>query len=169
MVTGVLIAIMLNASWLLRFLEDNPEFVTGRGRLWRYVLALLSERPLFGFGYGSVWVAEMAPVDGIYRQGWTVWATHSHNGYLEVAIGTGVVGLLVALSALIVRPLLQYAWPARKPQGRDAVLFSLLSFATLHNLTEADLLMTDRWVWVVHAIVLACAYADRRLGVRGVR
>lgn len=151
---GGLSAVLLNIDWIAGFLSDNPNLLTGRAGLWRFVLELIAERPLLGYGYGWVWASSTdLSIGPVIQLGWP--AAHSHNGYLEITVDTGVIGALMALVILIVRPLLAFARPDAERLPHAALLFSWLVFAILHNLLEADLLVPDRSVWLMHLVVIA--------------
>jgi exopolysaccharide production protein ExoQ len=64
--------------------------LTGRTALWTELLTYVGARPLLGYGLGGFW----SPAHTAYialALGWVV--SHSHNGYLEVMLDLGLVGL----------------------------------------------------------------------------
>jgi len=71
--------------------------LTGRTEFWKGCLLLIKERPIQGYGYGvagKVWQDPRFQREGEFL--WTGSAKSSlHNGYLSLAIGLGVVGLLI--------------------------------------------------------------------------
>ena len=78
--------------------------LTGRTEFWKASLQLIKERPIQGYGYGvagKVWEDPR-----FYREGEFLWVgsakTSLHNGYLSLAIGLGVLGLLIWLVFLSV-------------------------------------------------------------------
>jgi O-antigen ligase len=68
--------------------------LTGRTALWTELLTYVGARPLVGYGLGGFW----SPAHTAYialALGWVV--SHSHNGYLEVLLDLGLVGLTLFL------------------------------------------------------------------------
>jgi exopolysaccharide production protein ExoQ len=69
--------------------------LTGRTYLWRQADRLISQRPVVGHGYRSVWLGQSFETTGLLR-----WAGLSsgkgfnfHNTYKEVTVDTGFLGL----------------------------------------------------------------------------
>jgi O-antigen ligase len=100
--------------------------LTGRGPLWHEVLRVIAKRPLLGHGYAGFWNEDSREVQYLWLKiGWQ--APDAHDGYLDVAVELGLVGLLLyalmwgrvmfgALAALRARTLPEAPW---------AVLFML--------------------------------------------
>ena len=63
-----------------------------RTELWKMSLADIQENPLLGYGYGAFWDTTSRPARLIREEVWKE-APHSHNGYIELALGLGLVGL----------------------------------------------------------------------------
>lgn len=66
--------------------------------IWKECLPLLANHPIVGYGYGAFWsedrVATMSDQLGFI-------ALHAHNGYLDAALNTGLIGCLVFTLMLI--------------------------------------------------------------------
>jgi len=70
--------------------------LSGRTDIWEASLAALSERPLFGYGFGALfWRSDVSPeTEAIWRHvGFE--SSHAHNGALDLAIQIGLIGLLI--------------------------------------------------------------------------
>jgi O-antigen ligase len=80
------------------FIEDLVAIVgrdatfSGRTDIWRIVLDAVWQKPFLGFGYYAATADFMQPllVVGVGTS-----AVDAHNGYLDVLLGTGIVGLVV--------------------------------------------------------------------------
>lgn len=80
---------------ILGYLERDETF-TGRTDLWELVLAMKSN-VLLGAGYGGFWIGER--LEFFWQRYW--WApTSAHNGYLEVFLELGLVGILLLFGCL---------------------------------------------------------------------
>ncbi len=76
--------------------------LTGRMEMWSLAFEVLSARPLFGYGYevsGSVW-SEPQFAKRSFVSEWGSSKTSLHNGYLDVAIGSGILGLVLWVTIL---------------------------------------------------------------------
>jgi exopolysaccharide production protein ExoQ len=71
--------------------------LTGRTDLWKELIAIASEKPLLGRGFGSFWL-------GNVRNLWDkfIWRpTQAHNGYIDVYLELGLVGVALLASAIL--------------------------------------------------------------------
>lgn len=68
----------------------KAEFFNGRSALWHFSWTGFLERPLFGWGWRVAW----STPEFLKRDLWwtTSGATWSHNGFLEVLLGGGIIG-----------------------------------------------------------------------------
>lgn len=92
---------------------------TGRDEVWKFAIASIAQRPIFGYGYFAFWgsdfVRDADPGESILE--WVVVASHSHNGYLDSALTLGIPGLLFLMAILIVAPLKDYHLAEARGQG----------------------------------------------------
>ena len=95
----------------------------GRDVIWRFALDHVAERPLFGFGYESFWRMPNLVAEWNYLESWGYRASDAHNGYLNLAVTTGLVGLGLALVWLVGQGFVDYrrAWV----RGADPALLTL--------------------------------------------
>ena len=125
--------------------------LTGRTDLWAAVINKISERPWLGYGYGGFWGSlegESADVLSIVQ--WA--APHSHNGFLDLWLDLGLLGLLAfALSFLAV------CWRSvlclrliKTSEGLLPLVY--LTFLLLANLTESSLLRQNS-LWILFTVV----------------
>lgn len=77
---------------------------TGRTEIWSFALQSLQLRLPTGYGFEAFW-----GTDAIRSvpQGmeWAEYASHSHNGYLDTALSTGLPGLALLILVLVIAPL----------------------------------------------------------------
>jgi O-antigen ligase len=116
--------------------------LTGRADIWPLVLAMVTN-PVFGAGFESFWLGDRLD---------TMWSTHrginqAHNGYLEIYLNLGWVGLLLLAGVC----LSGYARiVAALASDRYAARFRLAYFVAVlvYNFTEGAFKMMSP-VWVV--------------------
>lgn len=77
--------------------EDTYENFSGRIPLWSLCMEYVSARPLAGYGFNSFWTPEHIRIVSA-QEGWAV--PESHDGYLEIMLGLGAVGLALYLYQL---------------------------------------------------------------------
>jgi O-antigen ligase len=75
---------------------SDPTF-TGRNVIWSFALDHIAQRPLFGFGFDSFWGMPDLVAEWNYLESWGYRASDAHNGYLNLAVTTGLIGLGLAL------------------------------------------------------------------------
>ena len=77
---------------------------TGRTDIWSFALQSLQPRLATGYGYASFW-GSSAIQNLPEGKEWAAFAAHSHNGYLDTALGMGLPGLALLIAAIVVTPL----------------------------------------------------------------
>lgn len=154
----------IRASTLVGLFSPDVTF-TGRTLIWSFVVASLSGHWLLGYGYQSFWnIGSNSPnlkaeLDFIH------FLNQAHNGYLDLMLSVGVVGMGLMLFVLI-------QGFAAASRVRDSsplvhrVCWLLMIFALLHNGTEASLLRgyTPPWLFLLFAVTIAGRAALDRQG-----
>lgn len=148
------------ADSLLTLAFGDPTF-SGRTEIWHFVVQMIAQRPLQGVGYASFWgigqdsmVIESAP-------GFIVGLLQAHNGYLDILLQGGAIGL-VLLFAVIVTAL-------RLIDRRDAIgseklrwlLLTLILFCVLHNAMESSWFRAFSPVWYIFLMAIGLALPRR--------
>jgi O-antigen ligase len=77
---------------------------TGRTDIWTFAVQALQERLPIGYGFSSFWGS--SSIQNLPEgKEWAEYASHSHNGYLDTALGMGLPGLALLIVALVIEPL----------------------------------------------------------------
>ncbi len=101
LVVGALLAVVvmaLTSSYLiprLLGLRGKDATLTSRTTIWAGVWDAIEQRPWTGFGIGGVWRNPAADPGLSINRGLGFTVFHSHNGYLDILIALGVVGLVI--------------------------------------------------------------------------
>jgi exopolysaccharide production protein ExoQ len=116
--------------------------LTGRIFVWRDLLAV-GTNPIVGAGYDSFWLGE--------RLAWFLAehnASSAHNGFLEIYLGMGIIGLLL-LVAIVYRALrhAEHSLAVDQAYGRLRLLFVFVFL--LYNISEAATLLTSPMVFLL--------------------
>jgi O-antigen ligase len=140
--------------------------LTGRAPLWQQVLGVIAERPFFGHGYAGFWNDESRAVQYLWLfAGWR--APDSHNGYLDVAVQIGLVGLglYLALWGLVIWRAIGAARAGTLREARWVLLFMLVN-VTL-NLDEGPMPFPDEFTLLMPgALVTLGLWHDRQKALR---
>lgn len=70
---------------------------TGRTYIWQVAYTFFQERPLQGFGFGGFWIPQRIDIFAA-QLGWVFF--HAHSGYVDAALGLGIIGLILFVSLL---------------------------------------------------------------------
>lgn len=138
------------------FLSVNDKDITlsGRTLLWDTLWTFIQEKLWFGYGYGSFFSGENRTAIVLWQvHGWK--PVHSHNGYIQLWLNTGLIGLFVfvigycsclfnSLFKYLVSKDLKMLW-----------IFLFLTYTFFLNLTEVSFFSGSN-IWIV---TLAAIYS----------
>ena len=96
---GVSLAVIIPNLAEILGLFGRDLTLTGRTEVWKLVLQAIGDRPLLGYGYSAFWQG-LTGASGkiILTLGWAF--GYAHDGYLEVLLQVGIVGLVIVLCVL---------------------------------------------------------------------
>ncbi len=140
-----LLSVLLGAS-------GKDTTFTGRDVIWAFSLKHIALHPLLGYGYYAFWISEES--SALQYLGWN--PGQAHNGFLNLALDEGVLGVLLLLAVLFVglkRSLQQIRTGDLEGTGRWLLI--MLCYLMVHNISEAD--FYQRPAWVVYLIAYAAA------------
>lgn len=147
-------AALLDWDTIARLLS-NPAGFTGRVEIWQTIWAYMHDHAWLGAGFGTVaHTGALSPLHNYARDSWVEAIDDSHNGYLQILVTTGGIGLFLALWSLVADPLARF-WPLdSKRTTFKALLFALFVFVLLHNFMETDFLQSDNSLWFAFLVML---------------
>lgn len=131
---------------------DRDPGLTGRTVLWAVVWTMILEHPYLGYGYGAFWRGNNGPSADVWKlSGFD--AFYSHNGYLDLWLDLGILGLgLLLLSLLItVRAAFRLGRTTSTMEGAWPFLF--LIYLVISNLTEGSLLRINLLPWILYTSI----------------
>jgi exopolysaccharide production protein ExoQ len=133
-------SIAANTELLFQVLGRDST-LTGRTHLWSMVLPAIVKHPVVGYGYGAFWTGLRGEaLNVLVGSRWLV--RGADNGYLELCLSLGVVGLAVFLCVLVIafRMANQYLRSDDRPIGFWPITYFTLFM--VHNVCESHLLET---------------------------
>jgi exopolysaccharide production protein ExoQ len=131
---------------------------TNRTEIWDFVLYEVSKKPLFGWGFQSFWLVGLDGPSFTDGQGWIKTMPSAHNGYLEIQLSTGRVGLALMIPYIILT-LTAIGRVAKRDPARARLLYSIALFVIFANFLESGWLDGHGFQWPL--FVLASVEAAR--------
>ncbi len=118
--------------------------LTGRTEIWQFVWKSIVQSPFLGTGYGSFWaIGDRSPAL-LHASEFVAQYTEAHNGYLDILVSLGAIGLILTVSALVqpYHALFTYRISQTDTATREVMLCALLllTFGIFHNMFESTLL-----------------------------
>lgn len=137
--------------------------ISGRIPMWKDLIRFGRKDLIFGTGYESYWIDH-------FREIWSYWSfcpTNAHNGFVEVLLNTGLVGLFLSIG-IILRSvvLLGSEKGLQQPAGHWALVFLIMFI--FGNLTEVSFLNMTLG-WTMYLMIMANFEKSRLSGGNGAR
>ncbi|MCC6300731.1 MAG: O-antigen ligase family protein [Anaerolineales bacterium] len=140
--------------------------MTGRVPLWQDLYSrVFTERPVLGYGYGALWNLKAFRIDMQYHNHWSHQIYFADNGFFDILLNVGLIGLALFLAAYIpfgVRSFKQ-AIAAKSWISFLPVLTFLYVF--IGNLTYSFLLEVDQFVWMLFVMMAFATTADKSVAI----
>lgn len=109
---------------------DTLGSLTNRIPLWENLLYYVGENPILGYGFNGFWTTERV-YNMFGDMGWYIF--HSHNTFIEVALGLGIFGatLYVAILILLTIRAISYYERYKNPVYAYFVVMLIFSWVTM--------------------------------------
>jgi len=146
---GVVTLLLANAETVLGAFGRDITF-TGRTGIWSAVLDKIWERPWLGYGYNVFWRGWEGESADIWRT--TIHIGHAHDGFLDLWLDLGLLGLSVFALSFITGCLRAVAWIRLTKNAEDLWPLAYLTFMILANITESSLMREDG-LWLLYVAV----------------
>jgi len=154
------VLVVFNADIVLGPLGRDTS-LTGRVPLWFAIGQAIGQQPLLGHGYALFWVHTSGSLLAVVATGWN--ALSSQNGYLDLCLDLGLVGLALFLTYLISAMRLGAKQLNTESGLRSKWPIAFFLFFMLQNFHESDLLRLGTFLWVPFvAISTALAIAEKK-------
>lgn len=128
--------------------------LTGRVKIWPLAFSSIAKSPFLGYGYEAFWY--IAP-DAIRINEMVGWDTpHSHNGYIDLTLNLGLLGLGLYLAGCLVA--IRRAIGFLRADGARENMWPLayMSFTLLNQLSESSIFASNTILWVLY-VAAACS------------
>jgi exopolysaccharide production protein ExoQ len=127
--------------------------LTGRTDVWDLIWEEIQNRYWLGYGYQAFWVDPAGPATRVWLE--LKWdAPEVHNGYLELWLGLGLIGLLAFATSMVTNSVL--AWKASRGADRLVSYWPVLylTFFISYNLSESLILEQNDIFWTLFVAVV---------------
>lgn len=154
-IIGILLPVIkLTSPFLNRMIKTffgKTLTFSGRTYIWNYALDKLASNPLLGNGFNSTPYLLENKIIPIYERV----ASHTHNGFLELFLQSGFIGLL--LGVIIVLITFRYTFKINKKEGNIIriyfIVFMVFNFMEPYILGNVSVITL--WLPVIYVITLA--------------
>lgn len=124
---------------------------TGRTEIWKFAIDRLWNRPIFGYGFEGFWQSDyvLYAEIGENETGIAQGMVHGHSGYVDLAIGLGIPGLILGMIVLILLPLRDHHRVIRTPENKAMaeLFFRIWLFAIYSACLESFFFRRADPVW----------------------
>jgi O-antigen ligase len=140
----------INVITILADMVGRDPDLTGRDIVWERLWPIAMRNPILGTGFGGFWIEPMWLADNR-----TI--NQAHNGYLDIFIMSGAVGLLLFF-LYIIASLKKATTLFGYNKYWGSFVITMLLISLFHNFTESSYLMSTMFLWniiVVNSIALS--------------
>lgn len=139
---GTLVYYTINQDALLAYTGD-ANALSKRMTIWQPLLRFYIDHPVLGAGFGSFWDTQPQSTAREYGGGWLRQVYQGHNGYLDLLVQIGLPGLLLALVAVVVWPVIMLSRLLSSSPDECGLVIAILIFCLGDNMMETTLLARD--------------------------
>jgi exopolysaccharide production protein ExoQ len=151
--TGFIVFIT-NTGFIFGLLGRSAS-MTGRVPLWQDLFQnFYLQRPLFGYGYGALWMQKSFRIEMQLRHDWPYQVYFADNGFFDILLNTGLIGLLLFMSVYIPLGVRSFKHAISTKAGIDFLPFLTFLYIFIGNLTYSFMLEVDQFVWMLLVIMV---------------
>lgn len=156
----IIFLLMINFNTFLS-VNDKDITLSGRTLLWDSLWGFIQQKPWLGYGYGAFF-------SGLSREANLLWQkhdwspVHAHNGYIQLWLSLGIVGLSVFATGYfgcLFNSLFKYL-VLKDPKMLWVFLFLL--YTVFLNLTEVSFFGANSIIWIISLVSIYSMKATTR-------
>ena len=129
--------------------------MTGRIPLWEDLFnRIYMQEPLLGYGYGALWMQKSFRIAMQIHHGWPYQVYFADNGFFDILLNTGLVGLLLFLGVYLTMGVRAYWQAVTLKSWIHFVPLLTFLYIFIGNLTYSFLLEIDQFVWMLLVVMV---------------
>jgi O-antigen ligase len=169
-VIAIIGLIVISQADVVTSLVGKNTTLSGRTSLWSDILELSKDRFLLGYGYNGFWLGWNGPSASIWLT--NLWEpTHAHNGFLDVLLDLGIIGLSLLLLHLFLNIIRSFRY-IKLGAGDYTYLWPVLylQYILINSLTQSVLLTQNSIFWIIYVaittnfLVVFSKFAKQKVG-----
>lgn len=126
--------------------------ISGRTQIWQLTIDAILEKPIIGYGYGAFWQGFDGPsayICGVLNFN----VHHAHNGYLDLVLELGILGLIVYVLSVII--LIFRLIGAQRYNVNCVEIFPLIFImhTLLYNISETFMMAQNTISWILYTFI----------------
>ncbi len=133
----------------------NPEIFTNRGEIWNFLSPHVWSKPFLGHGFASFWDVGPQSINVVERDDFIAQINTGHNGFIDIMLGTGLLGLIVFVGFLLFT-----AFYLIKLDSRFFIAHYLFIAFLVSNITETYFFYFQNIMWLMLILTIGAAYTD---------
>jgi exopolysaccharide production protein ExoQ len=138
--------------------------LSGRTEIWKAAIAA-ADSPLFGTGFESFWNVNVEKVAAGLRGYWEIHnLVSAHNGYIEVYLDLGFVGLSL-IAWILISGYIRATKAFQRDRGFGGLMLAYIITVAFYNITEVGFrVLGTPWIFLLLAVVSANGVAAGLIG-----
>src|SRR4051812_2006024 len=121
---------------------------TGRDEIWEFAIDHTLRKPITGYGFQAFWGTGSLLFNWDVNESWGLRASDAHNGYLNIAVMTGLVGLALTLVWAVLQPLRDLSVTRHDP-ALTTLIVQIWIFGLLLSSVESVLFSGGDALWLL--------------------
>ena len=147
------VLILLNLDFVFGLFRRDAT-MTGRWGLWKNELQFASQRLWLGHGFGAVWTLDTFREQMRQLVGWPSQPLIGDNGYLDILLHLGILGLGVFLLVLLTTTIRSFRYALHHRVLTAFFPLFVMVYAFFANITFSLFAETEVFVWLLIVAVL---------------
>jgi O-antigen ligase len=149
-----LVLIVSNLDFVFGLFNRNTT-LTGRVGLWNNLLNhVVAQRPWWGYGFGAVWTVDSFREEIRQHVGWASQPLIGDNGFLDILLHLGVVGLLLLVSVLVLAAVRSFRYAISRKRLASFFPLLFLCYVLIANIPFSLIAETEVFIWFLLITVL---------------
>jgi exopolysaccharide production protein ExoQ len=152
---------LLNLEFVLGLFNRTPTF-TGRIPMWTILLRdVFSQKPWGGYGFGTIWADESFRYQMRDQVGWPYPVLIGDNGFLDILLNLGVIGLAIFLLNYIKAWINSVRFFKQELTLEGFFPFIFMIYTFFANLTFSLFMETEVFVWTLVVTLMVISTPKR--------